>query len=593
MPKTLSIKGSLNSRLKDPGRALLPTIDSTCLLLSRLAYKASLVFNVYLVHILQRGLQFPQALKHNNSNLINQFFKAGLKIKGSRTTPKTDLILKEVWKTYFSAWPDEREDCSHLTRLIEEAAKTYNTVFFNHLKSNFTVYQDRFLRSWCETNGRDYRSLKWDIINSINRREKPYTGPDEEVRRLIEEHRTRLGGPDFISDLWICQNVETVVQYFYHLQRGLSAPECRSFSLAPVHRIKRHYIAISSWTLRELIQRSPGMKDLALKSESAFYGRAREMFDKFFRLNDKRKRYFAWRILTDGVYCSILYSIPDGKKVYADRKLIKRMEKNSKRRTIAFDPGRVNILFGVEDRPEGPTTYCYSRRQYYHEAGITKANARVQRWSDSTPGIREAEQDLSSVSTKQGSLEAWQELIEVHLRHYDLLWRQKTTKRWSRDTFRLYTLKTRSMDRFINSLKPRDCPEILYGASKVKSGGQGEMSVPTTGIYKRLIERLPRCVILTNEHRTSKVCAWCDGVLHAVHEDGREVRGLRWCQTCRKFLNRDQSAARNILRCHPKNDRPESLCSDSTRLVVPKFYLHQACRQGKHKECEEHLISDS
>lgn len=576
MSKALTIKGTLNKRLKDEGRkVLLPAIDEACLAISQMAYKASLVFNVYLVHILQHDLPFPEALKCGNSNLMNQFFKIGLNLKGGKVTKKSDKILHEVWRMYFNDFPVSEKQYSHMTRLIDEAGKTYNTAFFNHLKGNFYNYQARYLKLWCQDHDIELRPVRWDVINAINAG-KPIESQDLALVELVKEHRTMLKEPVRVTESWIERNPEPVVRYFYHMLQYLEGREdARGFTLAPIHHIKRHCIAISVWTLRELLMHAEVQ---GVPSVDLFYGRAREYFDRFFQLNDKRRRYFAWRIMTDGVHCSLLYAIPIGKKVHAqERRLIKSIERDARKRTIAIDPGRVNILFGVEILGDGThKTYRYSRRRYYHEAGMTKARERLEHWYDNHKAAKKAEEAMAGASPKCTTVEGWIQVLGVHIKHYHTLWDAKTQARWSQERFRLHCLKKRSQDRFLNEMDAPGEARILYGGAKFASTGKGEVAVPTTGIFMAVQSKFKETV-LVHEHRTSKVCQACDGTLSSVHEDGREVRGLRWCKTCRKFLDRDRNAALNILRCDPRAccARPQSLCSDTSKLVLGKFYKGQ------------------
>ena len=79
-----------------------------------------------------------------------------------------------------------------------------------------------------------------------------------------------------------------------------------------------------------------------------------------------------------------------------------------------------------------------------------------------------------------------------------------------------------------------------------------------------------------DEYRTSKVCHCCDEVIHKVtvlkpNAEGemktREVRGLRWCSTSRRFLDRDFNAAINILRCGATGGRTENTTRDSEKVA--------------------------
>ena len=76
-------------------------------------------------------------------------------------------------------------------------------------------------------------------------------------------------------------------------------------------------------------------------------------------------------------------------------------------------------------------------------------------------------------------------------------------------------------------------------------------------------------VKLLDEHRTSKVCSSCkdkelDG--YRTADSDRPVYALKLCNQCSRVWNRDDNAARNLLRVmlwwaggHQEQDRPPGL----------------------------------
>ncbi len=94
-----------------------------------------------------------------------------------------------------------------------------------------------------------------------------------------------------------------------------------------------------------------------------------------------------------------------------------------------------------------------------------------------------------------------------------------------------------------NDGKPvKQDPVIAYGAAKFAPSGKGELSVPTTSIFRRCTKHFR--VVLVDEHMTSQVCHRCDQITCPVMNDGLLNRGLRWCRStnCRTFLNRVRNA---------------------------------------------------
>lgn len=137
-------------------------------------------------------------------------------------------------------------------------------------------------------------------------------------------------------------------------------------------------------------------------------------------------------------------------------------------------------------------------------------------------------------------------------------------KKWSRERFRVYCLKRRTLDKFFSTMKGDITPVIAYGEAKFNPNGKNELSSPTTYLSRRCAKFYP--VIMIDEYNTTKVCADCDSKLCKVvkrkAEGSREVRGLRWCCStkCRTFKDRDANASLNILRCFESGvHRPHSL----------------------------------
>ena len=94
----------------------------------------------------------------------------------------------------------------------------------------------------------------------------------------------------------------------------------------------------------------------------------------------------------------------------------------------------------------------------------------------------------------------------------------------------------------------KENPIIAYGAAKFPSTGRGELSAPTTSLFRACCRHFQH-VVLVDEFRTSKTCSICGGDLASVKLRGVIVRGLHWCGStkCRRLLNRDYNAAVNIL----------------------------------------------
>ena len=135
----------------------------------------------------------------------------------------------------------------------------------------------------------------------------------------------------------------------------------------------------------------------------------------------------------------------------------------------------------------------------------------------------------------------------------------------------MYGGKNRVMDGFFSGMAKDIGPDatVFWGDASFNPSIKGTKSAPTTRQLVRARLHLKR-IALVDEFRTSKVCHCCDEQIHAVRRlvvvDGkkrtREVRGLRWCSTSRKFLDRDLNAAVNMLRCGTKRTANTTRGSD-------------------------------
>ena len=124
-------------------------------------------------------------------------------------------------------------------------------------------------------------------------------------------------------------------------------------------------------------------------------------------------------------------------------------------------------------------------------------------------------------------------------------------------------------------------PKVVYGNSKFSASARGSRPSPTTGMRKACVTVCGAgWVVDGSEHRSSKCCSACGHVLKIVKmltpvwryiaaaRKGRrrprrlsEVRGLRYCPQCHKFVHRDGDAALLI--------RKNKLSIDKGRGTLP------------------------
>lgn len=537
------VKCSLQNRLIE--KSLLPEIEKWVLTVSKITNKGSLVFNRLLLHCLNNGIELPNL---SDLTLYLQCLNIGSGVILKRNPP-----LEEVWNNYFTEYPSIPKIKGDI-QAYTYAAKTYQTNFINSLKFTFEKRQKYFIRKWCEVNKIDSSNI-YPIICEVNKRNYISKGElSEKVKDFIEIQKETLGNEEEITTEWIGSHKENVVSYFWVILNYIQQFEdVRKFTLAPISNIKRHFISIDTKVLFRMLQNIK----LFEGNLKTFQSLRNEHFNTIFNLKGLSTGEFSYMIETDSVSACFHFHVPE-KKVSPCSNQTKQRS-----RVIAIDPGRVNLVYGVEKTNTGIKTYSLTRREYYNSSGMNASNNITSKWEKD---IEEAEKIFRQQSIKTVDENIWDQFLADYISVYDILWEGKTGKKWARNNFRTYCLKRKTLDNFFQKMKGNTKPVIAYGAAKFNSTSRGELSAPTTYVSKRCAKHYP--TVMVDEFRTTKMCYKCRKPLQPtfryIEDQLREVRGLRWCRStnCCTFLNRDLNAALNILRCFKsgnKNIRPKYL----------------------------------
>lgn len=544
------VKCSLSGRLLE--KQLLPEIEKWVTTVSKVTNKGSIVFNRLLLHCLKSKKPLPDL---TDQTLYVQCFNIGVG-RLNKSIPE----LKDVWDTHFKVFP-EITKCRGDTQAYVYASKHYMTNFKNSLVYAFDGRQKAFVRHWCEQKNLTKEDV-YTIRCAINRWGCKGTVP-EIAKAFVEEQQKLLGTTNLkegITHSWLGTNMTTIVHYFYHiLQYNEGFEDTRKFTLAPISRIKRHFLTIDTTVLYEMMKN----QKLIDCSKDTFAEMKEEQFGSVFRLKGLcRKGEFSNLVETDGVSLCVHYKVPKVEKESGNRELKKST------RVIAIDPGRSNLIYGVEKLEDGTTkTYKLTRNQFYTDAGMKTCNRKTAKWEKD---IEEAELLFRQHSLKTTNEEEWVSFLKDYSVMYNTLWESKTQKKWSRERFRVYCLRHKTLDKFFQTMKGNESPTIAYGEAKFNPTNKNELSAPTTYLSKRCAIHFP--TVFVDEYNTTKICACCDSKLSPVVIDGQERRGLRWCCStkCRTFQNRDLNAALNILRCFKSaTARPYSLCRNSRSETKP------------------------
>jgi hypothetical protein len=526
-------------RLKD--RKGMPELQKWVYTISKVTNKGSLVFNRLLLHCLNNNIPLPDL---TDQTLYLQCFNIGV-----GKLYKANPLLEQVWNTYFKSLP-VIEKCRGDTQAYVYASKQYMTNFKNTLVFAFEGRQKKHVTRWCQENNltkEDAYAIRCAINGWGCRKEIP-----EKANSFVLEQRAILGikQDDEVTHMFLGTHMEQIVKYYYHVLKYMEVfPDAPRFTLAPISRIKNHFLTIDSTVLFEMMKNV----ELVKRNKVDFMGMRNDMFASVFNLKGLCSGEFTYMVETDGISLCVHFKVSKHESEAGNRELKKASE-----RVIAIDPGRTNLIYGVEKLPSGKVqTYKLTKGEYYTAAGMKEATRKTKVWEAS---IHQEELIFRRHSLKSSEGAVFDAFLSDYASVYQKLWDVKTQKKWGRERLRVYSLKKKTLDRFFNTMKGEVLPTIAYGAAKFNPTSKNELSAPTTYLSKTCSHHFP--LVFVDEYNTTKVCHCCNERLCPVKKEDKEVRGLRWCCStkCRNFLNRDLNAALNILRCFESGTmRPYSL----------------------------------
>ena len=104
-------------------------------------------------------------------------------------------------------------------------------------------------------------------------------------------------------------------------------------------------------------------------------------------------------------------------------------------------------------------TKVLTRKYYYHASKMNEYQRRVQKWNTSLSGLF---QDMSKHHFKTCDQRFLMESLQSYSSNFEEIWTKMAgSRKWSHGKFRLYRSKTRTIDKFLQSLIPTD-PIIRY-----------------------------------------------------------------------------------------------------------------------------------
>ena len=483
------------------------------------------------------------------------------------------------------------------TNTFVQAARQYLTNYKTFLKTTFYKYQKKFLYIWAENNfiPKDEIYLLQYMINNwkspvLKSPPENHWSVEEKVTEMVNLHRKilQIEVNTNVNDIWIGKHYEEIIIYYHLISTYMGESEKKFIPLAPMSKIKRHFITIDTQTLHGIVKEL----DIVKCNISDFRESSQVHWQSLFYINKcftnknlTDKHSFTGTIQTDGTSICIHFRRPKPT-------ICNPFEKRDSDRVIGLDPGRVCPGVAAEILNDGKIkTYKLSRQQYYTESGIFKARDNSNKWNLE---LKDCLETLSAYDTKTPNFREFMEFVWTRQTYYDELWSEYTRKRWSRQRLNLYSGKQRVFDNFLNGFLDKDDRDqkkrrivIAYGDAKFASGGKGEISVPTSRLEKECKRRYH--VVKIDEFRTTQIHYETNLKLASVYEKDEKypVRGLLWCSSTNssKFVNRDKNAALNMLRIYNDVIRHESLTRGTPVQTKPKSRIikktHRACIRGE------------
>ena len=568
---------------------------------SKCAVRGSLVFNRFLLFHL-RVLQNEPFPDLNCDTLYFHCF----------APPKKLFVheaLQHVHEELFSQYPITAR-ISGDSNAIVSAARRYKTNFKNSLWMNFESRQKKVIRQFLDYKKID-KSLLWPIlffikagilaekfrddVEMVKKLENPV------IQDLIQKHRKILVGGDhnnlIINESFLkhTDHIECLVRYNYHLMEMLeeikgneeekNEKECfvkNNFTLAPIHHILRQNVTLDAKVMFYMLKDCNWQPPPDLKTETLFRQNVLQLlYPNCLRLPRCTNGFiFTGTIETDGITASFHFrkkisvsvSVCDEPK----KKKFKAKHQQHQNRSrpipatapatiIGIDPGRVNLITAVE-RTSGSDSFHVHKltaKQHYSRSGMTRRKKRAEKWNQENQDELDL---LSKNSFKTINVTKWDDSLNVFLQVHEARFKNMFHKRWAREDFRVYRLKTRSMDIFFRDLVKKRNVILAYGNASFASNGPGTLfSAPTNSLVKRATLHAP--VEMIDEFRTSILCHVChEPMQQAIHScplplnqkksHPHFLRDLKRCcsTVCLgKLRNRDVNAAINILTCFEYN----------------------------------------
>ena len=575
-----NIKCSLNTiiqeKLGEKNISILKkAIEERCLSISQKAVKASQLIEamIYTKYFSNDKRELPD---FDKDNTFLQLFTQGCEIRKRR---KPNELMGAVWKEYFekNGYPKSKR-FTYDYNLITTNAQTFKTAFRNNLTMNFLSRQKQSIREYLnlKTKKRADKIKVKNLQYLISNWKKGTRLSDDNLEKLAKKHeafiashqeklpRTMDGRIRFPQ-----ASIEYLDYYCFLLSQKTSNDNW--FPIVPENKVKIRNIDFDAVGVKSLYSELFGKSESLFKSNEERWASIFDL-EKINKMSSSKWK-FAENVTTDGISCSIRYHRVEYRKRHLEENKDKSNIIPYNARIIGIDPGRKIMAFCAEIANTEPRRIVrkmkMSAAEYYTCSGIKKFKKQAKEWA---APMKEWADEKGKIPSRN-----FEERVKCYLKKYNLLWNVVNAKKWRRAKFRVYTLKHKKLDKFVNSVlnvkeNKNDPVFVAYGGAKFKSTGRGEhFSVPNKALARKFEEKAgSRNFTFVNEWNTSKICHRCGAPLDIakVKESGKKTdnRDLRRCSHSHKdspsccsngvenykcplsgvYLHRDANAAANI-----------------------------------------------
>lgn len=575
---------SLNKRLGNEFN------DEICLLLkdeindwvitvSKITHRLGIIFNRLLIYLMSNNTPLP--------SFTDAFFN-GLALHGMKKSSKQSKLnfsslindfCSNEFNSEYNQYPIIKRnngDC----QAIKIASSKYKNNFLTSLNTAFFSRQEVFISQWLYVNKicldkQQKRYILYEINNwkYSKNKNKEKINFDVKIKNFIIEQRNKLDNPKYLDEEWLKKNPNIVLLYYYYMNRYYNKYKLgNKFKLAPLPKIKSHFLSVDNTVLREILNNVIKKADKEnisypswIKEKIKNKDMCLNVWKSVFNYNGLRRQMtFSNRVETDGVKINFHFQITNKKKNKKTKRMNKKIKSN---RVISIDPGRSNLITAYDK--EKDKYFILTRKYYYRACGMKAVVRKNNLLNLKIKGILE---NMSKTTTKSVNDNDWFNYQQIILRNYDKLWSLYTTEERKKDSFNTKRLKEKCLDRFFNQFqeKGEEKPIIAYGGASINPTGKGELSVPIKYVYDKCKQKYK--TIKVDEKNTTLMHYKCQKQTIGVENDKGNIRGLRWCSICRELVSRDQNACKNITLIYQSAERPNYL-SKTFKGEKKKFFL--------------------